>query len=263
MKKGIISLLGILVMAATVNVSAETIKASKNYTSKDITGLGAFSALLVSDNIDVQLRQSMAPQTAVQIYGADNVIDLVKVEIIDTDVLHISFIRPLRIKGEDELSVTVSGPKLMKVEAKNGAEIELMGMLKSDMLALHATGKSEIKAANVACTSLTIRAMEDADIDVKDLACQQVEAFASDKADIDLKGTAQNVKLENKGSGDIDAEGLKAQTVQAVVKGAGDISCMPIMKLDAKVEGRGKIEYKGMPAQINKMGNAKKIMADK
>ena len=90
-----------------------------------------------------------------------------------------------------------------------------------------------------------------------------MRAAASDRADIDLSGKAREAFVENNGSGEIDADDLRADTVHAYVNGSGDVKVYASNLLHAVANGRGKIEYKGNPMTLNREGSAKKIIRDR
>lgn len=265
MKKWIICLLGVLAVGSAsdaVAAKTEKITASNHYISKDVAGLPEFSALSVSDDIDVVFRQSVAGQSAVNIYGADNAVDRVTVDVRN-GVLNVQYDRPVMFRGEKKLTVSVSGPKLMRAAVSRGADLEIKGAFTADMLELEAGGKSEISMESADVKMISVRAEGDSDIDLERVAAGVLRVSVYGKSDADVNGTVTQAILENHGSGDIDAEDLRAQNVQAIVHGSGDIKCFAAQKLDAQANGRGTIEYKGMPSELKKSGSVKKIMPAK
>lgn len=82
----------------------------------------------------------------------------------------------------------------------------------------------------------------------KSLSGETFEAIIKGTGNFDLEGTIGFLKTEIKGAGNIDASHLKAQDVEAVVSGAGNISVNADRKIDAKILGAGNIEYGGSPA---------------
>ncbi len=75
------------------------------------------------------------------------------------------------------------------------------------------------------------------------------EASIMGSGDIDLIGTLQgeNLKLHINGSGDIDAENLKYESVYLLISGSGDIDLENInsKRLSAGIQGSGDIKLKG------------------
>lgn len=77
----------------------------------------------------------------------------------------------------------------------------------------------------------------------------------------DLEGVTQNLEVKISGAGDVDAEDLEAQNVDFTIEGVGTGSVHAVKKLNAKIEGVGKIRYKGDPIvtqYIDGLGSVKK-----
>lgn len=77
-----------------------------------------------------------------------------------------------------------------------------------------------------------------------------------------LNGTAKNAMFRLAGNGKIDAEDLKAATVDASVSGNGKTMVWATDELKANVAGSGKVEYKGKPRidqSISDEGSIKSI----
>ena len=62
-----------------------------------------------------------------------------------------------------------------------------------------------------------------------------------------LEGIAQNLDVKISGAGHVDAEDLKVQNVDFTVEGVGTGSVYAVNKLNARIEGVGKVRYKGNP----------------
>jgi len=79
---------------------------------------------------------------------------------------------------------------------------------------------------------------------------------ASSKGGVNMmfKGQADEFYATSEGAGNIDAIKLEAKYVHCRVAGVGNASVYPTEKLDATVEGVGKIGYRGNP-EVNKNVN--------
>lgn len=264
MKKIVCSILGVCALFAAANIYAQevvTIKASKNYIKRDITKLQAFEAVSIMDDIDVEFRQNADKDAAVYVYGSDNVLDIVRVSVVNGD-LQVRFAQPTRIKGERRLKVIVAAPELSRVLVQNDGEFKLLGALTTDELDLQIVGKGKIALSSLKADTLNLKANGEGEVDINFMDIKNVKAAASDKAEIELKGIAGDMVLQNNGSETLDAENVRASKVKAIVNGSGDIKCFAIEQLDAQANGKGKLIYKGYPAQVNKMGDLKKIKQD-
>jgi cytoskeletal protein CcmA (bactofilin family) len=112
-------------------------------------------------------------------------------------------------------------------------------------------------------------------IDVKDFS-MDVEGGAKIELDIkadnleivgeggflfELNGVAENFNVKISGAGHVDADDLKAQNVDFKVEGFGTGTVYAVNKLNASIEGVGKIRYKGNPKvtqYIDGLGSVKR-----
>jgi len=77
----------------------------------------------------------------------------------------------------------------------------------------------------------------------------------------ELNGVAENFNVRISGAGNVDAEDLKAQNVDFSVEGFGTGSIYALNKLNAQIEGVGRIRYKGNPKvtqYIDGLGSVKR-----
>jgi hypothetical protein len=69
---------------------------------------------------------------------------------------------------------------------------------------------------------------------------------------VNVGGTAERSELSISGSGNLQANELKAQTVKCRVSGSGDVDCFASKEFDALISGSGDIRYAGSPATVRK-----------
>lgn len=85
------------------------------------------------------------------------------------------------------------------------------------------------------------------------------------KGVIVLGGVCSNATLKLTGTGEIQADKLKATDVTCTVVGTGTIGCYPLNSLNLKGTGPGKVYYVGKPTEIktkNFIGSVKAIPLD-
>lgn len=87
------------------------------------------------------------------------------------------------------------------------------------------------------------------DIKVASFSGKKITVYSSGVGNINLAGEAEEACLDSKGVGDINASNLQAKKVTAEAKGVGDISCYATESIDASAKGVGGIKYKGNPTQ--------------
>lgn len=86
-----------------------------------------------------------------------------------------------------------------------------------------------------------------------------METAIAGSGDIKLEGLASEAVYTVAGSGDIVADNMVADGVEASVAGSGDIICHARKSLKANVAGSGEIGYKGNPAQVSKTKGVKEL----
>lgn len=253
--KNVMWLLG----AVVLGVVAVQARGVGGYTSRSMENVGTFKALDVQGDARVDFIQR--PDVSVTVSGRENLVNYTQVRV-EKNTLVISFAKPMFGKDKDKMRIVVTAPELHAVTVSQNSEVEVRGALKTDILTLTAAQRGEISVDNADVTSLFITAADQAEVDVNHLSALSVRAVASKRADIELAGVAKDVSLENNGSGEIDAAGLRAVSAKAVVNGSGDVEVFAADTLDAVAQGRGRIKYTGVPARINPVGNTRKIVQD-
>ncbi|MDL2213598.1 DUF2807 domain-containing protein [Bacteroides sp. OttesenSCG-928-D19] len=211
----------------------EGITPSKNYITRDYK-VTEFSALDISTVGDVYYTQSTNGETSLEIYGPDNIIDLIQVSIKD-NTLHLSMNKK-GIKNIKKMKITISTPHLSDIQFNGVGDVHIKDGLQTNKLNLHHHGVG--------------------DMNIHSLSCEEVKATADGVGNTYLHGTAERATLRVHGVGDIDAFELKTKSTDASSKGVGSISCFASESISAEVQGVGSIKYKGNPAEkrINKNG---------
>ena len=238
----------------------QTVEGYGRYVSRNIEQLPAFTAVEVRGDAEVDFMQHS--NAMVTVSGRENLVSFSDVRV-ENGVLIIGFNRPVHIRGEHHLRVSVSAPELSAVSVSQEGEFEVRGSLDAAHLKLTAMQDGEISIDYVQANVIEISASGRSEIELNRMHVQRVNAEASDRADIDLSGMADSATLVNNGSGEIDADDLRVITAYATTNASGDIKVYASDALYAQANGRGKIEYKGYPATVKKEGNAKKIMRDR
>lgn len=234
-------------------------KPGRDYVSRSVENPAAFKAVEVRGDAEVDFAQRA--ETSVSVSGSERAVEAARVNV-ENGTLVVSYTKPFFSRGKDKVRVLVTAPELAVVTVSQKAELNVRGALKTEALALNAFDDGEISVDDLETVSLSVTALGRAEVDVNRLAAETVRASASDRADIELSGMAQEAFLENNGSGDIDAGDLRVFSAKAVVNASGDVEVFATQTLDASALGRGKIEYKGVPARINPSGDTRKIEQD-
>lgn len=97
---------------------------------------------------------------------------------------------------------------------------------------------------------------------IRDCNATEVKAnIISGHGTIMLTGTATAANFLVAGTGDIQADDLKAQEVSAVINGTGAIACYPMKKLSVGGLGTGKVSYRGAPEIKKKLVAKVKVLS--
>ena len=246
-------------VALCATISVQAAKGAGRYTSQDATTVAQFHSVIVTGDIEVAFVQQ--PTYTVQISGPQNLLDDTTARV-QNGVLEITFTPKFFWKDADHLRVVVSAPTIDKITVLGKADLHVRGALKLENLHLSLTQEGDFSADALTVHTLNIHAAGRSEVDINRLDAQQVTVMAENQADVDLSGLALQARLENRGSGDIDADELRVQKAEAVVNGRGDIEISAYESLTAAVWGRGRIKYKGAPVHIQRDGTVKRIVQD-
>ncbi len=70
--------------------------------------------------------------------------------------------------------------------------------------------------------------------------------------DMNITGQVRQLQAEISGSGDMDLDGLQAQSAHVSISGSGDINVRASQSLNAAISGSGDINYSGRPQHLKK-----------
>lgn len=100
---------------------------------------------------------------------------------------------------------------------------------------------------------LKLKVMGNGRIIAKDLVVNNLSAnITTGRGMIVVTGQCTSASLTNLGTGQIQADNLRAEKVKAKLTGTGVIGCYPVQSLDVIGIGTGKVYYRGEPANIEK-----------
>ena len=238
----------------------QTVEGYGRYVSRSLKNLPAFNAVEVRGDAEVDFMQS--EEVAVTVSGRENLVSFADVRV-EEGVLVVGFTRPIHIRGEHHLRVAVSAPDLTKVSVSQGGEFEVRGSLQTQDLKLSALQDSEISIDYLQAHSVEAVASGRAEVELNRIHTQRLNATVSDRADMDFAGETQDAVLVNNGSGEIDADDLRATFAYVTNNASGKIKVNTSEALYAQANGRGRIEYRGYPSTLRKEGNARKVVRDR
>lgn len=204
--------------------------ASKKYDIDD------FTELHIEGGYKVFLSQGDECGLTVKATGSD-VFDVLKVkqsgDELNLDIERDNF-------DFDRINLYISFKNLEKIEIEGGVTLKTKGYLDLNDFLLHVEGGAKI------------------DLDLK---AENVQIIGEGGVLFDLTGVAKSLDVKISGAGHLDADELKTKDVTFYIEGVGSGSVYATKTLDAKIQGVGKIRYKGDPKvtqYIDGLGSVKR-----
>lgn len=216
--KRIFGLSAIFILFITVNVLAQEEKdwASKTYT------VGEFSEVVLDGAFKVNLIQGDECSVVVKA-TYDDVFDNIKIKRYGNEV---SINMDASLFELRRVSLYITSKTLEKLKIEGGVNLKTNGFLDLQNLSVQIEG-----GANV-------------DLNMK---AQNVDVYGEGGFLFELKGVAEKLDVTIKGAGHVSASELKTKDVSFVVAGFGTGSVYATNTLNARIEGVGKLRYKGKP----------------
>lgn len=221
-------LLTVVISSSCTSLIGDTIKPSKTYVTRDYK-VKEFSGIDANTVGDIYYTQSSDGSTSVQIYGPDNIVDLMQVTVKNGTLL--LDMKNNKVRNIKKMKITISTPTLTALYFRGVGDIIIEKGLDTDTLKIDNKGVG--------------------DINIHQLHCDRLDVESKGVGNVKLEGKVRQVLLDLKGVGNIEAEQLEAESVEAYSKGVGDISCYATQSLDASAKGVGNIRYKGNPTNKN------------
>ena len=215
-RKFFISTLLVAIFSMTVFAQEENDWATKTYE------VGEFSQVALDGGFKVYLIQG--DQCSVTVKSTDdNVFDNIKVNRNQNEVsiqLDASFFVFHRV------SLYITFKTLEKLNIEGGVNLKTNGYLNLENLSVNVEGGANI------------------DLNMK---AKNVVVYGEGGFLFELKGVADKLDVTIKGAGHVSASELKTKDVSFVVAGFGTGSVYATHTLNARIEGVGKLRYKGDP----------------
>jgi hypothetical protein len=220
-------LLGILLASLLNSCTTNMNRGQSDYIEKDYP-INDFTKIKFEGAYNVKLIQGEKPSFVMT--TSEQLHNKVKIRV-DNDVLYVK--SKINNLGTDEIKLTITVNKLDDIKIAGGVFLTSIGFLELKDLNLEVEGSAYI--------NLKINA-------------EQLRAKASGGVNMEFEGKTDRFYAISEGAGNIDADHLESKIVECRVSGVGNASVYATEKLDATVEGLGKIGYRGDPS-INKKVN--------
>jgi len=213
-----ILLLGFLLQAQTC------VEKDLGPVKKEIRDIGAFTAIEVSDGIDVYLSQGEAKPLIVE--AQEQLIEDLITEVED-GVLKIYLDRNFTFVKTARVSVTA--PKIRKLKTSGGSDLTAEAIIAGKELVIEASSGSDIKI---------------------EVEVEHIGIKASGGSDVDIFGTANKLVARTSGGSDLNGFGLIVHKAKLESSGGSDIKIHVLDELWAIASGGSDIIYKGNPTDL-------------
>lgn len=215
-QKLVISALLIAIFSVTAFAQEEQDWPTKTYE------VGEFSQIILEGGFKVYLIQGDECFITVKTTNAD-VFDNIKIKKNQNEV----FIQmDASIFKYRRVSLYITFKTLEKLKIEGGVNLNTNGFLDLNNFSVHIEGGANL------------------DLNLK---AENVEVYGEGGFIFELKGVAERLNVTIKGAGHVSANELKTKDVSFIVAGFGTGSVYATKTLYAKIEGVGKLRYKGDP----------------
>lgn len=219
-------LLLILITTTSCMFDGFGIQGNRNVISEDRNISADFTAIKVSQGINVYLTQGNDIELSVE--ADENIMDLLVTEV-EGDVLKIYFDKNIsRAKAKN---VYLTARNLNSIRTSSGSDVRGEGTFKADNISLRSSSGSRIRL----------------ELDAKGVTCD-----ASSGSNIELSGITNTIDADASSGSHIDADNLKSEICKADVSSGASIDVYASDKLTAHASSGGDIDYYGNPKTVNK-----------
>jgi hypothetical protein len=213
-------LLGIL-LATLLNSCTANMRRSNSVTIEKDYGVDDFNRIKFEGAYNVKLIQGEKPSFVMT--TTEQLHNKVKIRVEDSTLYVKSKINNL---GTDEIKLLITVNRLEDIKIEGGVFLTSVGFLELKDLNLIVEGSAFINLK---------------------LNAEQLRTRASGGVNMEFEGKTDRFYAISEGAGNIDADHLESRIVECRVSGVGNASVFATEKLDATVEGLGKIGYRGDP----------------
>ncbi len=220
--------------------------------------LPSFHSIELRDDLEIYLRKS--DEEGYNITADDNLIDVLKFEVIDSTLIVRSF---YTITGKKQLDISVRYNELREITLKDGKMIS-DAVISADEIKIHSTGYSQVElqfSAAVAVLNMSDNSKAELNIDADSLAVKlkdKVEANVysvsntqsltlEDDALANMEGSSDTLRISTTGSTKLRAEKLESGSVDLETSDRASSRINAIRELHLSSSGSAKIYLYGEP----------------
>lgn len=226
------------------------VKPSGRIVTKAVRVNGGFTEINSRGFADVEFRQTDG-QTKIEVRGHENIVELVEIENRG-GVLEIGFRRNTSVRGQTDLKIMVSAPRIAKISAHGSGDIGIQGPLESPNLEIMSYGSGDVRVpGSIESGKLDISMYGSGDMRFGRFKADQLRLTVRGSGDMEGQSAeASNIDITVYGSGDVDISRIMAETANITLSGSGDIEADGrVREAVYKLRGSGDIDADGLRAE--------------
>lgn len=222
-----------LLLLAIIGIAAASASDIERYT----INVGEFNRLKIVDGLNVEYTQNADSAGVAVLYTTREMASVIGFSNKKSEL--VIELNTLNVPTEGRPTIRVSSSFLTNVENQGDSLVRVLSVADCPMFSAVQVGNGRVVVRQVHAT--TVKAN-----------------LKTGNGTIVVNGTCNEASLKLTGSGTIQADGLKAQTVSVSGYGTGSVGCDPLSLLKVYGVGSTKVYYRGNP-EIRKRSVGLKI----
>ncbi|MGZ5930360.1 MAG: GIN domain-containing protein [Rhizomicrobium sp.] len=159
--------------------------------------------------------------------------------------------------SQPDARISVEGSGSIEADGKIGrlkAVIEGSGNLQAtgtaDNLELSVEGSGGAKLGELVVKNASVSIAGSGDVEIAPQGASRVDIAGEGSGDVKAMGTADTLKVDVSGSGDMRLGGLSAKTAEVDIDGSGEVEIAPRDALRVGIEGSGDVTLRSEPKKL-------------
>jgi putative autotransporter adhesin-like protein len=202
----------------------------------------------------VELKLAVGSPQAVTVTTDDNLLPSVRVETRGK-LLRIETLGELR--PSKAVRVDVVAPRFDEVRLEGTVAATIEGVAKDDAdLVVQGAGATKVTLPAVSARSLDLALSGTSKADAREVRCKRLHVTLDGASAAVAVGTADELRVDNDGTGRAELAGLAARSVIAALNGASTAEVNVSESLRVRATGTAKLLYVGNPTKLDKDAQA-------